>query len=172
MSRYTLFVGGVHGSGKSHFSRLLREEIICDYISASSLLHWTTIDKTVKNVDANQQLLATLLPEALRADKVFLIDGHFALWNKEGIVELVSPIVFEACHPNVMLCIVCNSDVITERLRDRDGINYSHEVIEQLQSNEVLHAKMMAERLNLPLFIVDSTDEIAMKKIIKVMCVH
>lgn len=167
MSRYTVFVGGVHGSGKGVFSRLLREEIICDYISASALLHWATLDKTVKNVDANQQLLASLLPEALRADKVFLIDGHFALWNKDYAVERVSPSVFEACQPDVIVCIVCKPEVIAARLKERDGIDYSPKEIDQLQSNEVSQAKMIADKLCKPFYIIDSTDENGIKNIIQ-----
>ena len=159
MSRFTIFVGGVHGSGKGHLCQLFQQEVICDYVSASSLLHWATIDKMVEDIDANQELLASLLPEMIEEDKVFLIDGHFALWNKKGSVERVSSKVFEACKPNLMVCMVASPEAIVERLNSRDHIQYTIERISQLQSVEIENAKCISEKYNIPLYLFDSLGE-------------
>ena len=156
MSRFTIFLGGVHGAGKGHFCELMRQYIICDYISASSLLHWATTDKTVEDVNANQDLLATLLPDAIRGDKAYLIDGHYALWNKRGGIDKVSSTVFEASKPDVLLCMIGNPALIAERLLYRDTIHYTADQIAALQSEEVEGAKRISELLQRPLYIVDT----------------
>lgn len=157
MSRFTIFVGGVHGSGKGNVCRYLSQEIISDYVSASQLLHWAVKDKTVENIEANQKLLTVLLPHALQADKTFVIDGHFALWNKDKTIEEVSQNLFEACDPNVIIVVIENPEIIVVRLKERDGIDYSQEEIERLQAVELENAHRISDNLGIPLYIVQST---------------
>lgn len=156
MSRFTIFLGGVHGSGKGHFCDQMRQYIICDYISASSLLHWATKEKTVEDVSANQSILATLLPEAIRGDKTYLIDGHYALWNKRGGIDKVSSTVFKACNPDVLICMIGNPALIADRLSKRDSIHYTAEQIALLQSEEIEGAKRISDLLQCPLYLVDT----------------
>lgn len=172
MSRFTVFLGGVHGSGKGHFSALLRQEIICDYLSASSLLHWATNDKTVEDVDANQDLLSSIIPDAIRDDKAYLLDGHYALWNKQGGIDMVSAKVFEACKPNVLLCMTGNPSIIAERLTQRDNIDYTPDQIATLQAAETEGAKHLAGLLSVPLYLIDTENieqQLAVIKNIKSM---
>ena len=165
MSRFTIFVGGVHGVGKGCFFDMLREYIICEYVSASSLLHWATVDKTVNDIEANQNFLASELPKAIQADKVFMIDGHYALWNKVGGVERVSQKLFDACSPNFLICITADPATIAQRLRERDRIDYDAEQINSLQTVEIANAKDISKRLNVPLFIIDSGETSYVKAI-------
>lgn len=165
MSRFTIFVGGVHGVGKGRFSNMLRENIFCEYVSASSLLHWATVDKTVNDIEANQNFLISELPKAIHADKVFMIDGHYALWNKAGGVERVPQKLFDACIPNVLICVTADPVTIALRLRERDGIDYDAEQINLLQTVEIANAKDISKRLNVPLFIIDSGETSYIKAI-------
>lgn len=167
MSRFTIFLGGVHGSGKGHFSDLMRQYIFYDHIKASSLLNWLTKDKTVENVEANQDLLATLLPDAIKGDKIYLIDGHYALWNKRGGIDKVSSTVFEACKPNVLLCMIGNPALIADRLSKRDTIHYTTEQIAALQSEEIKGAKYMSDLLRCPLYLMDTENIEKQKATIK-----
>lgn len=165
MSRFTIFVGGVHGVGKGCFFDMLRENIICEYVSASSLHHWATVDKTVNDIEANQNFLASELPKAIQADKVFMIDGHYALWNKVGGVERVSQKLFDACSPNFLICITADPATIAQRLRERDRIDYDAEQINSLQTVEIANAKDISKRLNVPLYIIDSGETSYVKAI-------
>lgn len=158
MSRFTIFVGGVHGSGKGQVCRYMSQEIISDYVSASQLLHWATKDKTVEDIKANQNLLTVLLPQALQTDKTFVIDGHFALWNKDKTIEEVSQNLFVACAPNVIIVVIENPDIIVARLKERDGIDYSQEEIKRLQAMELENAHRISDNLSIPLYIVQSTN--------------
>lgn len=166
MSRFTIFVGGIHGSGKSHFCKLLQEEIVCDYISASTILQWSTKDKTVKNIEANQEALSLLIPYAIQGDKTFVIDGHFVLWNKQRAVEEVPITFFEACKPNVIVVIKESPAIIVERLFRRDGMPYKTDEIEELQKKEIDNARVTSDKLGIPMFILQSTDDEGIKSCI------
>lgn len=158
MSRFTIFVGGVHGSGKGNVCRCLSQEIFSDYVSASQLLHWATKDKTVEDIEANQDLLTVLLPHALQADKTFVVDGHFALWNKDKTIEEVSQNLFVACDPNVIIVVTENPEIIVARLKERDGIDYTQEEIKRLQTVELENAHHISDNIGIPLYIVQSTN--------------
>jgi len=159
MSRFTIFVGGVHGSGKGNVCRYLSQEIVSDYVSASQLLQWTTKNKTVEDINANQNLLAILLPNTLQADKTFVVDGHFALWNKDKVIGKITQKLFEACAPNVMIVVTEESEIIVSRLKERDGIEYSQEEVEQLQSVELENARCISSNMGIPIYIVQSKDK-------------
>lgn len=158
MSRFTIFVGGVHGSGKSCFSQQLQKEIVCDHVSASDILQWSTTDKTVENVGANQELLSSIVPYAIRADKTFVIDGHFVLWNKERASEKVPVKFFESCKPDVLVVVTEMPGVIAGRLHDRDGLSYEIDDIEKLQREEIENASSISEKLGIPLYVIASTN--------------
>lgn len=55
MNKGCVFVGGVHGSGKTQLCKKIQEVIPCNYISASQLLQWKKKEKTVENVLENQK---------------------------------------------------------------------------------------------------------------------
>lgn len=167
MSRFTIFIGGVHGVGKGYLCRLLQQNIFCDYVSVSALLHWTTKDKTVENVQANQDLLTVLLPNAIQADKTFLIDGHYAILNKNGGIEPVPNKVFDACKPNVLIVVADNPDIIVERLKKRDNLDYDAVTVGRNQDVEIDVAKSISKALRIPLFIIRSFNDNDIKKMIK-----
>lgn len=166
MSRFTIFVGGIHGSGKSRFCKILQKEIICDYVSASKILQWTTKDKTVENIEANQEALSLLIPYAIQGDKTFVIDGHFALWNKNGSIENIPITLFNACNPNAIVVIIETPAIIAERLFRRDGIHYGIEEIEKLQEKEKENAHRTSETLGIPIFVLGSTNDDGIKSCI------
>lgn len=89
MNKGCIFVGGVHGSGKTQLCKKIQEIIPCKYISASQLLHWEKKEKKVENVQGNQFVLKKLLEENTQKEERYLIDGHFALWNNNFECEKV-----------------------------------------------------------------------------------
>lgn len=159
MSRFTVFIGGVHGAGKGVLCDRIKRDIICDYVSASQLLGWRTKNKQVDDVETNQKLLSILLPNAISADKVFLVDGHFSLWNKDGHAEVVSNSVFESFSPDALIVVVDDENIIAERLYTRDGIKYNSAQIQLLQDCEVSNARNVSCNLSIPLFVVNSRNE-------------
>lgn len=160
MSRLRLFVGGVHGAGKGSLSRLLVDYLFGEYVSASQLLHWNTRCKQVKDVSFNQELLTELLQKHTRHDVAYVIDGHFALWNKKNECEVVPLETFASLKLSAIIIVTCASELVQKRLEFRDGIIYKLEDIKALQSLEEKQAKIVAETLGIPLMIVNPEEEL------------
>lgn len=155
MARLKIFVGGVHGTGKSSFCRQLKEHLMCEYVSASTLLNWKSKSKQVNDVPHNQAILAELLQSHTQDDVSYIIDGHFALWNKNNECELVPLETFSSINLDAIIIITCAPELIHKRLEDRDSLVYKLENITNLQTSEIKQAKYIAESLDIPLMIVN-----------------
>jgi adenylate kinase len=108
-----VFVGGIHGSGKTTLSQALAVLVPAAHLTAGGLIreaaepgHVVTVgpqDKAVPNVDANQAVLLRGLAayQARNADdlRVLLLDGHFTLMNASGEIEEVPLEVFKTIAP-------------------------------------------------------------------------
>ena len=136
MSKGCIFVGGIHGSGKTELCKKIQEKIDCVYLSASQLLKWSKKEKNVENVQENQRILKELLKKEMQDDKLYLIDGHFALWNKGYKCEKVPLTFFEDLNIKCILLVVENEDVIEKRLFVRNEINVLSENIVSISKVE------------------------------------
>ncbi len=159
MNKGCVFVGGVHGSGKTQLCKKIQEVIPCNYISASQLLQWKKKEKTVKDVQENQKILKDLLLKSIHPNELNLIDGHFALWNKDFNCETVPLDFFEDLNIKCILLTVEDDNVIGERLLRRNGIKISPEFIESISSLERKHSKFVAEKLGVDFFQVNVSNE-------------
>lgn len=159
MGRLRLFVGGVHGAGKGSLCKQLVDYLIGEYVSASQLLHWNTKCKQVKDVSYNQELLTELLQKRTQHDVDYVIDGHFALWNKNNECEVVPLETFVPLKLSAIIIVTCASELVQKRLKFRDSIIYKLEDIKALQSLEEKQAKVVAQTLGIPLMIVNPVEE-------------
>ncbi len=102
-----MFVGGVHGSGKTTLSRFLAEALSAGHVTAGELIrkaaapsHVVTTgaqDKAVPDVDRNQAVLLRGLSAYLAADdRPLLLDGHFTLIDPSGGIVEIPAEVFAA----------------------------------------------------------------------------
>lgn len=155
MTRLKIFVGGVHGTGKSSFCRQLKEHLMCECVSASTLLNWKSKSKQVNDVPRNQAILAELLQSHTQGDASYIIDGHFALWNKNDECEVVPLETFTSLNLDAIIIITCAPELIHKRLEERDDLIYKLENITNLQTSEIEQAKYIAESLDIPLMIVN-----------------
>lgn len=159
MSKGCIFVGGVHGSGKTELCKKIQEKIDCVYLSASQLLKWSKKEKTVENVQENQRILKEHLKKEMQDDKLYLIDGHFALWNKEYKCEKVPLAFFENLNIKCILLVVENEDVIEKRLFLRNEINVLSENIVSISMVEKEYSQFVAEKLGVYFYQVNSSNE-------------
>ncbi len=157
MARLKIFVGGVHGVGKGIFCKQLVNHFVGEYVSASQLLHWNSKCKLVKNVSCNQELLTQLLLKHTQHDATYVIDGHFALWNNNYECEAVPVKTFSSLNLNIIVIVICDIKTIQKRLELRDGVYYKLKNIIELQSEEINQAKLVAEKLRIPLIIYEPT---------------
>lgn len=158
MSKFKIFVGGVHGSGKGTISRQLVNYLMCEYISTSKLLQWDSKSKQVEDVRRNQVLLTELFNKYIRNDTSYIIDGHFSLWNKNNECEIIPLQTFKSLDLDAIIVTTCAVEVIHERLIERDGIDYKLIDIANLQELEIKQAREVAKNLSIPFVILETTE--------------
>ena len=169
MSRPRLFIGGVHGTGKSLLSKQITQILVGKYISASKLLRWKSKSKKVDNIYRNQVVLSELLQTCTKEDSSYIIDGHFALWNKDNKCEEVPLETFVSLGLSAIIIATSPPQIIHNRLKHRDDIKYKLEDIVSLQAVEMKQAKYVAKYLNVPLIIVDTTNVMEIKNLMKIL---
>lgn len=152
-SKKIIFIGGVHGVGKSTFVNAVKAE--CPSVvglSCSTILKWENpAHKAVENVEKNQNKLLANLPYFIDMDKNYLLDGHFCLLTEQGSIERVSIDVFENINPDMIILLEERPAVICQRLSERDSMQYSEELIKAFLNEERTYAKEVAETLGIPL---------------------
>lgn len=163
MFKNIIFVGGIHGVGKSTICQQICSKLDIEYLSASELLKWKEINKDtknkkVKNIPNTQNRLLTGLKDTLQEDKTYLLDGHYCLLNKDSKVKRISMDVFIEIKPKLLCLILGDVTEIKKRLEYRDNKPYECELLEQLQNSELVYAKYLSTALNIPLYIEKSSD--------------
>lgn len=174
MHQPIVFVGGVHGSGKSTLSRYLAGELPAVHKTAGELIREAATanlvvtvgaqGKAVPDVDANQEvLLRGLLAFQSRtgADtRPLLLDGHFALMNPDGEVVEVSPEVFGVIAPVAVLLVEADAAVVRRRLAARAPEAPSDDLIAALAARERARAMDTAEVLQVPIYLLDGNGSV------------
>lgn len=164
--RPIVFVGGVHGSGKTTLSRLLADDLPAAHVTAGALIreaaatdHVVTVgaqDKAVPDVEANQAVLLRGLAayQDRTADDVwpFLLDGHFTLTNPAGDIVDVPSAVFAAIAPIAVLLVETDAALVQQRLAARALDAPSEGVIARLAVRERERATAIANALTIPIY--------------------
>ena len=154
-NRNSIFIGGIHGVGKTTFINEVKAQypsIVC--LSCSTLLNWSNpAHKEVDNVDANQQELLVNLPHFIEDDKSYLLDGHFCLLTAQGRVERVPIEVFQAIRPRMIVVLEANLELISQRLQTRDNKAYAIPILDAFQQEEVRYAREVAQTLCVPFLV-------------------
>lgn len=157
------FIGGIHGVGKSQFSSQLAEELGLKHASAGELIsrqkrEASKLDKKVRDVAANQDILIAAIQTSGLQDAKFILDGHFCLLDAAGSVKQIPLATFSALAPACVLVLTAEISVIRERLLARDGKDYPADLLNAMQQAEIAHAKYVCETLRIPLEILSSPD--------------
>jgi adenylate kinase len=157
-----VFIGGIHGSGKGTICKNICAKKKYIHLTASELLNWEDIsektNKLVKNIDRTQERLLSGLSKAIEKDKLYLLDGHFCLFDKKGEISKVPETTFESIAPKLIA--VLNEDVqlIKERLEKRDNKPYDFNVLKQMQEAEIAYSKEIAKKLGVKHFEISSSN--------------
>ena len=150
-----LFVGGIHGVGKTTLCKSAFIPAGYHCITASSLIRLHKIhpdcEKLVDDIPDNQSTLIKQLRLEKDARSLLLLDGHFCLLNKEGAVEPIQIDVFKQISPNALLLVKCDPKDLATRLSNRDGKEWNQEMLSDFQDAEEEHAKRVAEALGISL---------------------
>jgi adenylate kinase len=162
--RNLLFVGGIHGVGKTTFCN----EIIASYkvttYSASKIISSLKkqnlpLNKLIPDIDINQALLIEGLKQIPPTEELIILDGHFCLIDDKRAISKISETVFKEIQPSAFIVITDTVENVASRLKTRDHINYDRSFLELFQNEELAHAKNLTSELQIPICIYDQTPE-------------
>lgn len=164
-----VFIGGIHGVGKSTICQHICRELNMEYLSASDLLKWEDINddaknKKVKDISFTQNRLIAGLSNTIQKGHFYLLDGHYCLLNEKAEVEKISIDVFMQINPKALGLILGDIREIKTRLDLRDNRIYDYGLLEQLQNSELDYAKELSVALKVPLYIEESNDAMNISK--------
>jgi adenylate kinase len=157
-----IFLGGIHGVGKGALSKKLISELNLGYLSASNLLKWKNIskgnNKKVANIPNTQEKLLDALSNKCKNNEQYILDGHFCLLNKNGMVEKVSLDIFVKINPILVVVATTDEKLIQQRLEERDKRYYNLDILKNMQKIEKEYAHEIALRLDIPFLEVKNGD--------------
>lgn len=158
-----IFIGGVHGAGKSYFCEVVRITLGFNTYSASSLIAARkkagfSSDKLISDIDINQQDLLAAIQEINSVSPLYLLDGHFCLLNAHGKITRIPTETFADLNPDAIVLLTEKPSVIAQRRKERDGIEHNEGDIRRFQDEEITYSQEIAERLGIPLWISKGSD--------------
>lgn len=186
MSQAIVFVGGIHGAGKTTVSRLLGLALSASHVTAGTLIRESagreTItsagigNKAVPDMHANQELLLRgLALYRARTPGPIVLDGHFCLMKPDGTVVAVPRAVFEAIAPVAVVLIESEPAVVHTRLLGRDGAAPQLIAIGSLSERERFEARTVSMALKIPMLAVrgdvpaDKASEVAASQLLPLL---
>lgn len=159
-----IFVGGIHGVGKSYFCALAKKRFGLNTYSSGVLIadykkESYPSEKRVTDVTGNQNILQLAIKKIKEPTDCYLLDGHFCLLDKMGHIKEIASIVFEELNPKAIFVLTALPEIISERLKARDGIFYNVQIIENFQNHEVQYAQRIALKLGIALEICSDIEK-------------
>lgn len=159
-----IFVGGIHGVGKTTLCKKLSRQLSIEHFSSSDLISMLDTqrirqDKRVDDIQDNQNILLEAVEYFLDKNKVYFLDGHFCLIDSDNSIREIPVKVFELLGIKGIIIISDNENEILERLRARDNRDYSLEFIRKFQEKEIYYASHVAKLIKVPLRIIDISNE-------------
>ncbi len=173
--RKLVFVGGIHGVGKSTICSQVCATLDIEYISASQVIDDyrnrisklnKDAEKRVFDINENQNILIKALKMVLAPKKKYLLDGHFTLFDSRGMVRTIPLATFKAIAPSVLVALTDNPALIKKRLQQRDGIEYDEKTLAHMQAKELEHAYGIGIQLDIKVHAVSVHDSENFKNVI------
>lgn len=156
-----IFIGGIHGVGKSTICKSICDKVQIEYLSASKVLKWIDEEnKNIDNISNNQDILISNLKKIVQNDKVYLLDGHYCLLNQSNKIENIPLETFKQLNPIIFIAIVEDVSIIKQRLESRDNRVYEWDLLKTFQDEEIAYAKYLSEKLCKPFYIFKSKDDL------------
>ena len=104
MKRKIIFIGGVHGVGKTSMCTKVCDVLGIEHYSASNLIKKVKrvtfpTNKHIAGIEENQDSLITAVERYISGQTVCLLDGHFCLLDERGNVVPVPISTFSSLSP-------------------------------------------------------------------------
>lgn len=162
-----IFITGTYGVGKNTLCNNLSKELNIPFFSSGDLISEINgetygANKIVKDKTANQNILISAVKRKLSLNPVFMLAGHFCIFNQNYEVEILPEFVYKEMPISKLILLEANIEKIINNIRLRDKKLYSLDAIKSLILTERKQAEMISGQLNLPLYIhkmnFDQTD--------------
>lgn len=155
MHHKIIFIGGVHGIGKTPLCKSVCTKFNVIHHSASKLItKYSHIkfpsNKRVENIKRNQDALICAINKYLDTNKNYLLDGHFCLLDQDGVVTKIPLSTFTVISPMAIILLHDDPSNICFRLQDRDGEIYDMDLLSSFQKQELHYSRLVATKLNIP----------------------
>jgi adenylate kinase len=152
-----VFVGGIHGVGKTYLGAPAAKHLGIRHATASQLIReerglqtWGA-DKRVAGIDKNQAALISAIARMGAGRQRLLLDGHFVLRSPDGSLTEVDVQVFRDLQVSAVLLLETDIEVVLGRLRERGDHSWSESELQLLTEREEGQARLVATELGLPL---------------------
>lgn len=158
-----IFVGGIHGVGKTYFCEKMSRNYGKINFSSGELIQMRRgkryQNKRVQDIDSNQKLLLEEVLELKEKIGDFILDGHLCLLNKNGQIKCIGSQIFRELGIDLLIVVIDRPAIIKRRLEGRDGMIWSENFIYNFQKKEIESAKHIAEQLKIDYHIVVSEEQ-------------
>lgn len=152
-----VFVGGIHGVGKTYLGAPAAEHLGIRHATASQLIRevrglqtWGA-DKRVTAIDENQAALISAAARLRAEGSRLLLDGHFVLRDTNGCLTEVDVQVFRDLQIGAVMLLAVDIDVVMGRLHERGDHSWSASELRKLAIYEEAHARRVAKELRIPI---------------------
>ena len=155
MHHKIIFIGGVHGIGKTTLCKSVCSKFNVIHYSASELItKYSHIEfpsnRRIENINRSQDALIRAINKDLDNNKNYLLDGHFCLLDQDGEITKIPLSTFTAISPMAIILLYDNPSNIYFRLQDRDREIYDMDLLLSFQEQELHYSQSVATKLNIP----------------------
>lgn len=159
-----IFVGGIHGVGKTYFCSELSRKLNIPHYSSSHLIAEQKKQKfsSVKlesQINKNQDYLFNALKQ-LDNINFFILNGHFCLLNSKGNITKISKGTFIKLSPKRIIVLIDKPENISKKLFERDNKIYDPNLLKDFQNEELNHAKNIANILEIDFDVIEMYGDI------------
>ena len=153
-----ILLAGVYGVGKSTIAEQLSAQTGLASFSAGDLISQKNgeqygTNKLVNDKDKNQDILSACIAEILCKENRVILAGHFCIVSKEGTIDLLPESVFSQIDLEQIILLETSAETIISHMKNRDGKDYSLDLISRMLKVEKECATRTAMRLGCPLYI-------------------
>lgn len=146
-----IFLAGIYGVGKSTLAAKLSKILHIPEYSASDLISKNNNEsygknKFVHNADKNQSILVHAAKKILTKNKMFLLSGHFCIFNNDYSVNKLSTTFFDETNIKMILLLKADISKIMKNLEKRDNVSYNAEALTVLQNAEIEQAIKVSDK--------------------------
>ena len=160
MKNRIILFSGVHGVGKSYFSKNVLKNNSLYVVTASDLIKkYKKADdagyKKVLNINANQQILLHALQREMELHETIVLDGHLTLIDADNQIQRIPQTFIRAVPVDGIVLLQDNPENIIRRQKKRDNVALKEEVLKKMQKEEVDYCQLLYENYDIPYIILD-----------------